>query len=100
MPRGMRRTPSQGPSSVEAGERFSNGPRTLVAALVVIYQTNLGSSHQRFRLRLAGIVIGGLYGLFVYVVVAHVPAFPIYALLFALGLLVCGYPASTFDRFN
>ncbi len=76
------------------------GTQTLVAALVVVCQTNLGKSHERFLYRIGGVVIGGAYGLLVYLIMSHVPFFPVYVLSMALGLLIFGYLACRFDRFN
>lgn len=76
------------------------GTQTLVAALVVVCQANLGKSHERMRFRLGGVLTGGVYGLAVFLFMGLLPYFPLYVLLMALGLLSFGYLAARFDRHN
>jgi uncharacterized membrane protein YccC len=74
------------------------GIQTLITALLISAQANLGQATLKERLRFVAVVIGGFYGLICLIIISIFPNFLVFLLLFTLGLFVGSYIATGSER--
>lgn len=87
---------------VVLGDLYFDMPAGIETLITVILVTaapaNIGQAYLKAKLRLAGVIVGGLYSLVVILIVSHITHFSIFLLLLWLGLFLGAYVSSGTER--
>lgn len=70
---------------------FMGGVQAIITAVVIAAQPNLGRGDHRSRLRIYGVLLGGLVGIIFLAITLHLQSYFIYLVLLFLGILFFDY---------